>query len=280
MMTTTMITKNKLQDGYGYHLDTASTSHIYGYTICSHRLTYSHPRKEILIFTPLLFLCFSFLLTHVTQRGLPVKLPDGSVEYLHAQPTKALASGPREAAALKKQAKAEAAAAKAAAKAKAAGVEEEEEEEDVSSGLSQRAKAKMLKAKAAAKEEKDGVKEAEEEGWGSPEDDDEEEEEEEEEEGRADEALRLSHQETMHTLTEAQEAEESDPMELQEALRARVEAQKVNIATLCEAVLEAPEEHLAPSRAHPKGWSTLTQLFDLAKNDPDATVCQKMTTQF
>ena len=210
-----------------------------------------------------------------------MKLPDGSVDYMYAQPAKPLASGPREAAAMKKQAKIDAAAAKAAAAAEAAG-NDEDEDEAATSGLSQRAKAKLMKAKAAGEEKKEQSKQRaenemdagdDEEGWGSPVDDDDGEEEE------ADEAR--SRAETMQTQQEGAQAaaaeEASDPIELQEALRARVEAQKVSIATLCEAVLEAPEEHLAPSRAHPKGWSTLTQLFDVAKNDPDATVNTKDT---
>ncbi|RLN97993.1 hypothetical protein BBJ28_00023314 [Nothophytophthora sp. Chile5] len=109
------------------------------------------------------------------------------------------------------------------------------------------------------------------------EDDDDEEEEAEEEEGEEDEELDsdvsdMEFEEITETPTAAEPRKpELSAVDLKRQRERRLAAKKVEIAQLCEAILESPEDAFKKSKEHPQQLSKCQQLQLLCR-DPDATV--------
>ena len=63
-----------------------------------------------------------------------------------------------------------------------------------------------------------------------------------------------------------------DKAGLERARKHRFAQKKMEIAALCEDILEAPDVHILGNREHPQGWSKLGELYFLARSDPDPEV--------
>lgn len=74
----------------------------------------------------------------------------------------------------------------------------------------------------------------------------------------------------------AKAAKALTPVDLAKQRERRLAAKKVEIAQLCESILESPEDAFKRSKEHPEQLSKIQQLHALSASDPDVTV-QKLS---
>ncbi|OQR88639.1 nucleolar complex protein 3, partial [Thraustotheca clavata] len=107
----------------------------------------------------------------------------------------------------------------------------------------------------------------------------EDEEEEDEEAGEEDEHLDSDVSDLeCEEITDIQEPEKEtvktiSPEELKALQARRLATKKEEMAVLCEAILESPEDGLKKSKDHPEGWSKFQQLHAMCE-DTDLTLCK------